>query len=358
LSQIGPATFRQKLGCWLHERWRAELVLRASRLARWLGWSWLDLCNRDERLTVDPDSGGRACAWADSSRLTLARVFPTLAPRLLDHAFRTWPMKFGRDAPGMPGRTPAITFLIPIGGGDRMVQFGLALDTALAQTGIDVEIIVIEQSPQPTLGERLPAGVRHLHQPADAAGGFNKSRALNMGAREARSEYLIILDADYLVPQRFASECARVLGLVEAARPARWIGYLDRESTESLARSREIVTLSGIENIVSNNPMPLAVRRSTYLDIGGHDEAYVGWGGEDTEFLDRLRTRKISEGGWMPILHAWHAPAAKKVDGDRNRDLHERIMAVPVLVRIQRLASSASPTEASEPYQALGGSGC
>jgi len=98
--------------------------------------------------------------------------------------------------------------------------------------------------------------------------------------------------------------------------------------------------ISSLEKIVANTPMPVAVRRSTYWDIGGHDEGYVGWGGEDTEFLDRLRTRPMSEAGWMPVLHVWHAAAEKKSSGERNRAFHEARMSAPAEERIARLRAS------------------
>lgn len=334
-------TFRQKLGCWLHERWRAEIILRLPRLTRLLGWSWLDLRNRSETLRPDPVSGGRICDWSDSSRLTIAQVFPDFALEVFRGALDEWPIRLEDPAHAVTGREQEVTFLIPIGGMDRTTQFKLALAAARAQTDVGVEIIVIEQSLEPMLRDCLPADVNYVHQSAELVGGFNKSRALNLGARLAKTEKLIVLDADFLVPQRFASECARVLAVIEAARPARWIGYLDSVSTERLAQTDEISSLSSIEQILTNNPTPVAVRRSTYWEIGGHDESYVGWGGEDTEFLDRLRTRDISEGGWMPILHAWHALAPKKAGGDRNRSLHSRKMTDAPDVRISRLVALA-----------------
>lgn len=338
----GAATLKQKLGCWLHERWRAELILRFPRLAQRLGWSWLDQCNRHERLSVDPVSGGRVCHWDDSSRLTLARIFPRCAERLLRHLLERFPVGF-KSGQGMPrAGVPDVSILIPIGGRQRLPQFRLALAAARAQEGVACEVIVVEQSPISELSETFPDGVRYLHQVSEPGAEFNKSRALNAGALAARGEVLIILDADYLLPRRFASQCVHVLQSVEALRPARWIFYLDETSSQQLSTTHDCSSINGVEAIVSNNPTPLAVRRSTYWEIGGHDEDYVGWGGEDTEFLDRLRTRCVAEGGWMPVLHAWHESAPKKADGSRNRENHEAKMAVPAASRILGLRNAAS----------------
>jgi hypothetical protein len=331
------ASLRERLGCWLHERPRTELALAFPALAPRLGSGWLDLRNRRERLRVDGASGGRSCEWTDSSRLTVARVFPQVGPRLLRRALAQWPL----PASGAQAASdaPEVSILLPVSGLGREAQFQLALAAARGQQGVATEVIVVELSPRAEFADRLPAGVRYHFEESVAGQPFNKSRALNLGAQLARGRVLLLLDADMLVPARYASECARVLREVEAARPARFLFCLDAESTQRSTQDGRLDETPRLESIIANTPMPLAVRADTYRDIGGHDESYAGWGGEDSEFLDRLRTRSLSEGGWMPVLHLWHAPAAGK-QGERNRSHHRERMSVPALERIERLRKS------------------
>jgi hypothetical protein len=333
------ASFRERLGCWLHERPRTELALAFPALARRLGSEWLDLRNRRERLRVDGASGGRSCEWKDSSRLTVARVFPRVGPRLLRRALAQWPLALPPDYADLSGASPEVSILLPVSGLGREAQFRLALAAARAQQGVLSEVIFVDLSPRPEFAERLPAGVRYHHEASVEGIPFNKCRALNLGAQLARGQVLLLLDADMLVPARYAAECARVLREVEAARPARFLFCLDAESTQRSTQDGRLDETPGLESIIANTPMPLAVRADTYRDIGGHDESYAGWGGEDSEFLDRLRTRSLSEGGWMPVLHLWHAPAAGK-QGERNRAHHRERMSVPALERIERLRAS------------------
>ena len=178
--------------------------------------------------------------------------------------------------------------------------------------------------------------MKHVEQVVGPDAQFNKSKALNLGACHARGDTLILLDGDLLIPVHFAAECARALASSHAARPARWVAYLDATATQRIENDKQIAAQQ-IVDVIANLPMPLAVRRSTYWEIGGHDEAYEGWGGEDLEFLSRIRTRSICEGGWLPLLHLWHSPASKKKSGDRNRLLHTQKMRVPRLERINRL---------------------
>jgi len=89
-----------------------------------------------------------------------------------------------------------------------------------------------------------------------------------------------------------------------------------------------------------NTPMPLAVRKRAYDAIGGHDESFVGWGGEDVEFLSRLRTLWCSEGGRVPIVHVWHPFAPQKANGHRNLELLSRALSLSPEQRITQLRDS------------------
>jgi hypothetical protein len=330
---------RQWAGCWLNERWRVEMMLRTPFIARALGMEWLDVCNRSERLLPDAVSGGRMCSWEFSSDLTVQRVFPDVGPRLLRHVLRRWPIDLDFGPSRVVDRDPRVSILIPIGGRERLPQFELALAAARGQRDVEFEVIVVEQADTPLLADSVPSDVRHVYQERAAGARFNKSAAVNCAARAARGDVLVLLDADYLIPVDFAAECARVLCTADAARPARFIFHLDPHSTSRAREARSLPTDLAIERIVSNNPTPIAVRAATYWSVGGHDETYLGWGGEDTEFIDRLRTQTFSEGGWMPVVHAWHPAAQQKSDGTRNRLHHEDRMHLDARSRIERLLS-------------------
>jgi hypothetical protein len=92
-----------------------------------------------------------------------------------------------------------------------------------------------------------------------------------------------------------------------------------------------------IDQVIANTPMPIAVRSDAYWSVGGHDETFFGWGGEDLEFLSRMRTRRFSDGGLLPVVHLWHPPAANKASGDRNRKVSDWINSIPAEQRIETL---------------------
>ena len=337
-------TIRGRVGCWLHERWQTECAL-SPLLSRWTGIRWVDLHNRIECLGPGGDPASRVCPWQWTSELTVCRVFPDVARRLCAHCLSLWPLGSGPAADPDPGTEPRISVVIPIGGQARMGALRAVVESFRRQSVTALEIIVLEQSEAPQVQSCLPAGVRYAHVPtSQGAEGFNKSLLLNEGVRRARAAWVLLHDADIVVPQAYLAEVlARAAQGWEAVRPIRLLFYLDADSSSALAARGE---LAGIPDRVSHN-FPggsTAVRRDVYWEIGGHDEAFVGWGGEDTEFLDRLRTRRLFPGHFAPALHLWHPAAPKKATGDRNQDLLDSRLAVPAVERIRSLQKPTGGT--------------
>ena len=89
-------SLKNKLGCWAHERWRTEFVLRMPGLARLCRFTWSDLRNRNEKIGRGVD-GARICKWTDSSVLTVTRFFPEVGGRLINHCLDEWPVKLSKE---------------------------------------------------------------------------------------------------------------------------------------------------------------------------------------------------------------------------------------------------------------------
>lgn len=324
------------------------MVLQFTGLASRFNMSWLDLCNRHESLTIDNFTGARTCGWEDSSELTVSRVFPSVGKRLLSHCLEQWPIELNFNPDRVISNKPAVSVIIAVGGKARMPQFQLTLASLRGQRHAAFEIIVVEQSPRACFEHLIPEDVRYLHTslPGNDAQ-FNKSWALNCGVRLAVSDLLMIHDADYVVPAAYISASEKLAKASNGVRPSRFIFYLNEPSTRNLIEEQKFTAPFQPESIVQNNPTPLIVPRQLYWEIGGHDEAYFGWGGEDNEFLSRLRLHDVAEGGILPVIHLWHPPAKKRADGDRNRKLHDAINRIDIHERIKLLRNarqgSASP---------------
>ncbi len=335
-------SLKEKLGCLWHERWPAELAMALPTR-----FSWLDLCNRAEHLVVDPLTNGRVCQWRDSSRLTLSRVFPQVGRRLFDFCFQQWPIELCFQWEKLRCETPDASVLIAIGGTQRLEQFKLVLAALRAQSYPQLEIIVVEQSETPELAQTIPPDVRYFHMRKPSEREFNKSSAINTAAELARGQFVIIHDADYIVPRDYVKEVCKVLRSVDAVRPGRLAFHMAESSTRDFIKRQSVPSFPELEFILQNNPTPMALTKTAYWEIGGHDEIFEGWGGEDTEFVSRMRTRKVAEGGWLPTIHLWHPLAPKKASGHRNQSLQDERMAIAPQERIRQLVAKRSTVSPS-----------
>lgn len=345
--QVIMHSFKQRLGCWLHERWKAELVLRAATSsARTL--TWLDLCNRHEHLAVDVKTGGRECLWQDSSPLTVPKVFPRVGGRLLAHCLRQWPISFSDPTKLAQMSQPSISFVLGVRGTKRLPQFQACLASLCSQTSVSAEIIVVEQSHHEEFASLIPRGVRYYHLETENADvPYNRSWALNYGVRQARGDLVVILDADMLLPERFGAAMLDVFTCdIDAVRPIRLLFYLDQSSSAAVQEQKTLANLRAVSSVVQNTPNPIVIRRDAYLEIGGHDESFYGWGGEDNEFISRLRTRQMAEGGFLPAVHLWHEEAPNRT-GDRNAAQLQERLAIRPEERIRQFA--AQPFGQAEP---------
>lgn len=328
---MNPPTLRRKIGCWLHERWRMEMVLCAPHLARRAGLEWLDLRNRHERLLRGAGIG-RICDWPESSLLTACRTFPRLGGRLLQHVAREHPFAL-RTPPGVP----SVSAVVPVRGTDRLQALAFVAAALRAVGGPASEVLVCEHDVAPRLERDWPEGVRHVFVPAAAGEAFNKSKALNAGALAARHSTLLLHDADVWPPEDYVARGLELMaqGGWEAVRPIRFLFLLDAESSRRALDSASVQGVREVAKVQQNNPgLSAFVRKDVYLEIGGHDERFTGWGWEDVEFLDRLKTRRLHPGSFLPAVHLWHdVPPAKKVR-DWNSERLAEILREPVGERI------------------------
>jgi glycosyltransferase involved in cell wall biosynthesis len=102
--------------------------------------------------------------------------------------------------------------------------------------------------------------------------GFVTARARNMGAQAAKSEWLIFIDGDVLVE-------------------AGWIAWM-RENLKQGCFYRA-ATKNGDRDLETYGTMICS--RADYDALGGYDEAFEGWGGDDEDFFRRLSRHGLTE---------------------------------------------------------------
>lgn len=330
-------SLRTRAGALLYDWPRLEMTLRGLGRYRNLRTPWIGMRNRNERLTID--GRGARCEWIFTSDLHIARVFPSAGARLMRRALRDWPIEFRETRE--PSSSPDVSFIIGHRGLDRLPHLLATLRSVTGQQNASVECIVVEQSAAPEIAASMPSWVRHLHTPLPALDSpYNRSWAFNVGARLARGRVLILHDNDMLSPARYAAEA------VERTREGwcflelkRFLFYFDETATRELFATDAIPDRAP-ENVLQNaQGGSIAVTRDAFFDIGGFDESFVGWGGEDNEFWERAETTKtVNAFGYLPFVHLWHAPQAgrQSAEAPAVRRYHE-LKDVPAEERIRRL---------------------
>lgn len=328
---------RERLGVWLKDRWRWESCLRSPSR------HYLSLCNRTEHLEAAPDGSGYACRWQYTSRLHAPLVQPELGRRLLARCLADAPIERrpGGPSPTVAG-TPQLSVLIGHRGLERLPHLLATLESLAAQEDVRLECLVIEQDHQTRIAASLPDWVRHVFAPLpDPTAPYNRSHTFNVGAREARGSVLLLHDNDMLVPRTYGrSILQRIEQGYAVVNPKRFIFYLEPEHSRRVSAGTAEMIEKPADYIVQNLEAggSMAITAQAYREIGGMDEAFCGWGGEDNEFWDRCRTLPTWIWGYAPIVHLWHTSQPLKLEArNPNIELARAAMAISARERIQTL---------------------
>ena len=288
-------SLRQKLGALLHDWPAFERNLRGRGVE---GGHWTRIGNRRDRIRVGPGGIGAICEGRWTSRLHGCDIFPSLGRRLMARALEEWPPGFAeRPAEGdssAPAATPDLSFVIGHRGLDRLPLLSVVLESIAAQAGARVECVLVEQSESPVVRDRLPDWVRYLHTPAPAEMPYSRSWAFNVGARAAKAPVIAFHDNDMIVPRRYAAELATIHRRgSEVMNLKRFVFYLDEAATGRVLAGEGIT--GAPEKVIQNleGGGSVGVDRDAFFDLGGFDESFVGWGGEDNEFWERAAVRAV-----------------------------------------------------------------
>ena len=293
-------SFRQKAGALLFDAPRLLWALRGTGC-------WTRYGNRRDRLRFDPDGRGVACDWEFTRTLHVCDVFSACGRKLLDAALRDCPIRLV-EAPALAaadGIAPEVSFIVGHRGRERLPNLVWALKSIAAQQGIRTECIVVEQAASPQVRDELPDWVRYVHDPiGDQDAPYSRSRAFNAGAALARGRVLIIHDNDLLVPERYAEHAWKLVREgFQVVNLKRFIFYRSEgihAGQSPLAGNVESV----LENATGGGSLALA--RDVFAALGRMDESFEGWGGEDVEFWQRARTRRVWNYGFLPLVHLGH----------------------------------------------------
>lgn len=189
-------------------------------------------------------------------------------------------------------------------------------------SSLNITVILSEYATQPDNQLRLPEGVIHVY--TESSGAFNKARACNRGFLASTENVIALVDADTLMDSRtFSAALNRVGTHDEVIRPFSRLIELSEDQRDSYIQSAVLPqpTQTDRDDARDGDVIPLCggiviMKRDRYFSVGGLDERFEGWGGED----DALSHAIVRTGATIkvvknePAFHLWH-----------DRDIRSRI---------------------------------
>lgn len=304
---------RELAGVLFKDSWRYIIALRRNSDDHQVDGRWIRLCNRTEMLEDNPSGRGVRCNWTWSSELHACRILPMLGRRLMEIALTQWPIRFAEAPVSRSG--PVMSFVFAHEGEERLPHLRQVIRSLFAQHGVMVECVVVDLSPDP-IGAHLPPQVVYRH--VNVRGiprGWRKAWAFNIAARIATGEYLVFQDGDVCVPARYASELLTTfLAGYDVVSMHRFLFYLSELSTQRVFETGGIPLSNTPARVLQNfKGGTIATTRDLFFAIGGFDEGFVDWGGEDDEFYDRCGSRRHFRFGYLPFVHLWHPPQPDRI---------------------------------------------
>nr|WP_010283356.1 galactosyltransferase-related protein [Bacillus timonensis] len=146
---------------------------------------------------------------------------------------------------------------------------------------------------------------------------FSRSKAINNAARKASGSIYVIADADIVYNPIILYKAIDLLKYnVPWIIPYNRIKYLTEDGTHQLLNSTAIWPFKAEIEFYHDHYSHVGglnvISKKNFEIVGGFDERFIGWGGEDDAFASSVNSlcgdyHRMKE----DLYHIWHPPAAK-----------------------------------------------
>lgn len=198
----------------------------------------------------------------------------------------------------------------------RLRNLQVVLKWLSESTEIDVILVEQDRLRRAVFDAEYP-NVRHAL--VYNTGAFNKSWGFNVGVRFSQSAYLCFCDADTLLDVPIQSIIAHTAYGTEVIKPHRNTIDLTPEQTDQLRQSQSDAYLKSMQveprhqrsakgEFSSLASAMIVISRKAFDRLGGWDERFVGWGGEDDAMSHKIQRLRLStlELAQHSAYHLWH----------------------------------------------------
>lgn len=170
---------------------------------------------------------------------------------------------------------PRVTVLLPVYNGEDLV--GPALDSVLAQTYDDFELLVVDDCSRDNSVEVVSSYEDPRVRLVRNEENVGQVASLNRGLREARGEYVARLDQDdACLPRRLERQVAVLDAEPDVAIVGTWVDLYDAEGRLVRRMRGSIEDQADFLSLILTNQLPLAhpsvmFRLAPVLEAGGYD---------------------------------------------------------------------------------------
>lgn len=234
-------------------------------------------------------------------------------------------------------KTDSISVVIPYRSQDRSLSVITVIDSMKGQLFPSINIILSEHDHKTTINAASILPTRYLHVYSEAEEPFNKSKAFNGGVDIANDDYLILHDADMIVPNYYVTEIFKTLLFSSSCHLGKDVSYYDSNDTDIINREKRAFRPQKFERYVSYyEGGSLACTKEYYSKIGGFYEAYSGYGCEDCDFYARLIAGGSFKNDRRISLYHLNHPRSDKWQKfhDQNVKLEDMLKTLSDIARI------------------------
>ena len=180
------------------------------------------------------------------------------------------------------------------------------------------EVILVEQDAAPQLRGPLPHP-RCRHVFAYNPGPFNKSWGFNIGFRLSELDWFAFGDADVVVGNVLPEALRYLASGYQAVKPYRHLIDLDAQECKRVAAddfdwvperpAPGAENREGVGEFIVFAGGVVLITRAAFMRVGGWDERFRGWGGEDDAMSYKIERSRMPavELDQRPAVHLWHA---------------------------------------------------